>query len=186
MQKLDLKIGNQLSGSFRKGPLNFLLVFQINCPGCFFYAIPMVNQLYEKFSERVSFLGLSTAFEDFNFNNEANTAALLETGKMVGATKAALSHYGHDNYPEKFHFPVAMDQMISQKEWQEHSADMPAYVRQHLQLLPTIGLTFWNNALRGTPSMILFDEDEEVLEQWFGHWSIEKIEMTIEAYVGRL
>ena len=77
-QKLHLHYSRELQGKFSLKELNFLFVFQVNCPGCFLYGIPTVNQLYLEFGSQVGFLGLSTAFEDFEFNSRENTVKLLE------------------------------------------------------------------------------------------------------------
>jgi len=51
-------------------------------------------------------LGLSTAFEDFEYNTAANTELLLTEMKLVGATRQALGEF----YSQAIDFPVAVDQ----------------------------------------------------------------------------
>ena len=89
MKKLRLEYASLLQGEFAPGKRNLLFVFQVNCPGCFFYGFPMVNNLQKTFGEQLSFLGLSTAFEDFELNTHANTSLLLSEKKLVGETKKA-------------------------------------------------------------------------------------------------
>ena len=78
MRKLSLHFNKPIQGKFSLEKLNFLFVFQVNCPGCFFYGIPMVNDLYAKYNKHISFLGLSTAFEDYDFKIFAN-------GKLISS-----------------------------------------------------------------------------------------------------
>lgn len=79
MAFLDLRIGTMVQGEFEPSQLNILLVFQVNCPGCLSHAIPLASALYELYQPKgVQVLGLSTAFEDFNFNTEENTRKLIE------------------------------------------------------------------------------------------------------------
>ena len=91
MQKLHLHIGEELQGKFNLQKLNLLLTFQVNCPGCFLYALPMYKNLYEQYYEKLGFLGLSTAFEDFELNTKKNTLLLLEKGELIGETKKGIS-----------------------------------------------------------------------------------------------
>ena len=83
MQKLALHYNNLLKGSFELKKLNFLFVFQVNCPGCFLYGIPLVNELYKEFQKDISFLGLSTAFENFDLNTATNTKLLVNNLSLI-------------------------------------------------------------------------------------------------------
>jgi hypothetical protein len=47
MKKLELQFDKELKGKFNLKNLNILLVFQVNCPGCFSYALPLFNTLYQ-------------------------------------------------------------------------------------------------------------------------------------------
>ena len=74
MKKLELNYDKEIQGSFTLSKINILLVFQVNCPGCFSYALPFFNKIYQDYrKEDVSFLALSTAFEDFDKNTLSNT-----------------------------------------------------------------------------------------------------------------
>jgi len=71
------KIDRVLQGSFDLKALNLLFVFQVNCPGCFLRFF-LVNKLHWKYRQSgLNVLGLSTAFEDFEYNTAANTELLL-------------------------------------------------------------------------------------------------------------
>jgi len=48
-------------------------------------------------------------------------------------------------------------------------------VKTYLDGLEKISLTFTLNQLQGTPSIILFNDQHEIIEEWFGHASFEDI-----------
>lgn len=201
MQKLALHYNELLKGSFELKKLNFLFVFQVNCPGCFLYGIPLVNKLYKEFNKDISFLGLSTAFEDFNYNTTENTRLLIEKNEVVGHTKKALQQEGLDTYPFSVDFPIAMDKKIENdadiKNAVHHVCSInPNYdsfsdsdkslfkdhVANYLNNLEVISMTFTLNQLKGTPSMILFNDNHEILYHKFGHDSIENIQKTLNLH----
>ena len=98
MAKLHLKYSPLDNQPVAPKALNLLFVFQVNCPGCFAYGFPLVNRLMRELeSEQIGFLGMSTAFEDFELNTADNTRLLLEEGKPVGETAKMLSNYGFDH-----------------------------------------------------------------------------------------
>ena len=107
---IQLKIDRVLQGSFDLKALNLLFVFQVNCPGCFIYGFPLINKLYWKYRESgLNVLGLSTAFEDFEYNTAANTELLLTQKQTVGATRQALG----EDYAQAIDFPIAIDQLTT-------------------------------------------------------------------------
>jgi len=68
-QKLHLHLSKDLQVKFSHKELNFLFVFQVNCPGCFLYVIPPVHHPHPEFASQVGFLGLCSPVEDFDFNS---------------------------------------------------------------------------------------------------------------------
>jgi len=202
MRKLKLHHEPILQGNFQLQKLNVLLVFQVNCPGCFLYEIPVFNELYQKFGDTpVSFLGLSTAFEDFDKNTLENTTDLLRSGTLVGETKKAFAAKGLEDLPFKIDFPVAMDssnvssenveQMIEDicainpnyKIWPDFEKEaMRQNVGRYLEMQEKISLTFTLNQLRGTPSIVIFDSNYSILEHWFGHVRYEEITEKLEQF----
>lgn len=204
MQKLQLNYSRILQGEFSPSRLNFLFVFQVNCPGCFLYGIPVFNQLFQEFGKEISFLGLSTAFEDFEFNTEENTELLLAKKELVGETKKALQQYGFEKYPNSIDFPMAMDKIADEKfsitdaiafichlnpsfqVWSKYDQlELKQKVKTYLGNLEKISITFTLNQLRGTPSFILFNENYEILKHWFGHKQPEEIESMLKSYLQR-
>ena len=195
MRKLALHYDEILKGTFRLRKLNFLFVFQVNCPGCFLYGIPFVNKLFQEFQEEISFLGLSTAFEDFEYNNLTNTRLLLEQQKVVGETQKTLAQHNLDTFSLPIDFPIAMDakaddsfdleQATTQicalnpnySFWpEEEQSALKKRILQYLNNLESISLTFTLNQLRGTPSLLLFNENYEVLVHRFGHVDYSEIQ----------
>lgn len=201
MRKLQLHYEHLLQGDFEIKNLNILLVFQVNCPGCFSYALPFFNNLYKEFiSKDISFLALSTAFEDFDKNTFINTKALVEKGDVVGETKKMFLEQDYNSLPYSLDFPIAMD--VVEEELNEFKVAIdticsinPNYsllsdlekenlknqVRRYLKSLKKVALTFTLNQLRGTPSFVIFNKEYEILSEWFGHAPYDKISSKIES-----
>ncbi|MDV3351171.1 hypothetical protein QGP82_20870 [Leptothoe sp. LEGE 181152] len=189
MAKFKMTIDQVLQGDFQIKDLNLLLVFQVNCPGCFIHALPLAEHLHHTYGNCLNVLGLSTAFEDFDLNTADYTQCLLETGEVVGATRLYFQHHGQRSYTVPITFPVAFDQVGDAAELfddndVEHvchltpsfppmddatQARARARIKQVLQRLSPTAYTFHVNQLQGTPSWILFDGDFTILAQWFGH-----------------
>lgn len=199
MTKLHLKY-DLLRGDFTPGPRNFLFTFQVNCPGCFFYGLPVVNALHHEFKNEISFLGLSTAFEDFELNTRANTEALLNSGTIVGETQKALTQRGYETYPEPIDFPVGMDVEAGLNTpeaidticnlnpnfqiWPPFEQEaMRGKVREYLTQSEHLHYTFTLNQFKGTPSFVLFDDQMRVHEQWFGHREPEAISALLRTWI---
>ncbi len=172
----EMKLSHVLQGEFQIKRLNLLLVFQVNCPGCFAYALPLAARLHDRYGERVNILGLSTAFEDFNLNTPENTRLLLERGEVVGMTKLYWQQQGESRYMVPIRFPVAFDWIESGQSQAAVSGDQATSIRRG------IGHTFRVNRLQGTPSWILFDESFRILAQWFGHKSESEVESILHQY----
>lgn len=97
-----------------QGKVVLVEIFQVNCPGCFIYALPTAIELYKKYDRSdLIILGLATAFEDFDKNTLDNLELLLTSGEVIGETFNALRQYGHlvdgNKLPYKIPFPVGMD-----------------------------------------------------------------------------
>ena len=199
MPKFQMIIAQVLQGDFQIKRLNLLLVFQVNCPGCFIYALPLAEKLHHTYDSRLNVLGLSTAFEDFDLNTIDHTRCLLETGDVVGATKLYFQRHGQQIYTTPINFPVAFDQIGNGSELFndtdiEHVCHLtPSFpqkdlaaqtrvrtrVKQVLQNRSPAAYTFSANQLQGTPSWILFDGDSNILTQWFGHKSETEVSAII-------
>ena len=188
--KLKLKFQEILRGDFKTGNLNLLLVFQVNCPGCFLQAFPIANQLKKDYSSRgLNVLGLSTAFEDFELNTLENTKRLMTQGELTGETKRILNRLGHKKLPLKIQFDVAFDFLEPRnlkdidKEAENYCQQIEGFEEAHQDRKDVIhgqlkqyffdkkytAFTFDENKLQGTPSWILFDKNFHVLFECFGN-----------------
>lgn len=199
MGHLSLQYEKELKGRFGLQKLNLLFVFQVNCPGCFIYGFPTVNQLYQCFGKDMGFLGLSTAFEDFGYNTEENTSLLLQHGQTVGETKKMLEGQGLDRYSEPIDFPIAMDKKadgnFNFEQAAEQVCESISYhksltkidaitfqkgIERYLKGLEQISLTFTLNQMQGTPTFLLFDEAYTIVYHHFGHINYRAIKHQIE------
>lgn len=187
MRKLHFQHAEVINGTFSPKGLNVLLLFQVNCPGCFLYALPLFNKLYANYGSEIGFMALSTAFEDFDLNTESNTRLLLTDGKLVGETQKAFAEQNIDRLPYQLNFPLAMDKKISAEEraalvedicglnpnfaiWSEFDQDMLRdKVLKYLQAQSQISYTFSANQFNGTPTIALFNQNMDLLHSWFGH-----------------
>ncbi|WJS94596.1 hypothetical protein NYQ10_21170 [Flavobacterium johnsoniae] len=201
MSKFHLNIKELVQGEFKINKVNIAFVFQVNCPGCFIYGIPITNELYRLFSDKVGFIGIATAFEDFEYNNEESLKLLLENGTLVGETKKYYTtNYGISNYGETLNFPVAFDSIISSEEFinsnkvelicnaipnfenfpEKEKEIVVQKVKEFYSEIALLAETFTLNQLKGTPSFVIFDDNYNVLGNYFGHQNLEILKTKIE------
>jgi hypothetical protein len=178
LRKLDLKYAEIIQGVFLPSSLNVLLTFQVNCPGCFIYSLPVAQKLYEK---GFTVFGLSTAFEDFELNTAENTKLLLLNKSVVGETQKALSSLGYEKYPNTVDFPVLFDKLILPSELTLDASELPAATANYLSSLNRIPYTFTVNNFGGTPTWVIFDAEFNIEAAWFGHRPIEEVKWIIES-----
>ncbi|CAC9974585.1 TlpA family protein disulfide reductase [Flavobacterium panici] len=204
MSKFHLNIQKLVQGEFKIQKVNIAFVFQVNCPGCFIYGIPIINNLYRLFSSNVGFIGVATAFEDFEYNNEANLKLLLDNGTLVGETKKYFkSNYGLSNYSEIPKFPVAFDSIISSEELinsdkievicnaipnfsnfsEKEKEILLMKIKSYYSEIPLIAETFTINQLQGTPSFIIFDDNYNILGHHFGHINEDTLKTRLEHFL---
>lgn len=207
MSKFHLNIKELVQGEFKINKVNIAFVFQVNCPGCFIYGIPIVNKLYKSFNDKVSFIGVATAFEDFEYNNEASLKLLMESGKIVGETKKYYNEkYGVSKYAETLNFPVAFDNIISAEEFinsnkielicnsipnfenfpQSEKQAVIQKVKEYYSQIPLVAETFTMNQLKGTPSFIIFDDNYNILGHYFGYQNEEILKTKLIDLIGRI
>lgn len=165
------------------GKVILVEVFQVNCPGCFMYALPSAIEIYKKYSrDDVTVLGLATAFEDYDKNNLDNLRLLLTSGEVIGDTLNALRQYGqlieNNKLPYKIPFPVGMDILKKiERNFSDNyvidfmEANIENYksypdsdkkilferVKQYLRNKEYSAMTFETYRLQGTPSAIVVD-----------------------------
>jgi thiol-disulfide isomerase/thioredoxin len=174
------------------GPVNFdqlrgrvvlVEVFQVNCPGCFLYALPEAAELHRKYKEAgLTVLGVATAFEDFDKNTLENLCRLAERNEVIGETFKTLTQHGQlDQGRLKYRipFPLAMDRMTERqgditdqdildfihgrlpdfdRQPDANRQQIVRQVRNYLESLRYHAETFERFQLKGTPSQILIDK----------------------------
>jgi hypothetical protein len=168
-------------------------VFQVNCPGCFLYSLPLAIDLYRKYAEQgLTILGVATAFEDFDKNTLDNLIRLVEKGEVVGETLNMLNRHGklkEGRLPYRIPFPLAMDNLKKRQQavtdieimdfireqvpnFEQHPADYQRQIWEHVQRyfqsLEYRAETFELYNLKGTPSHILVDQQGVLIECTFG------------------
>ncbi|WP_031438634.1 peroxiredoxin family protein [Methylobacter tundripaludum] len=184
------------------GQVVLVEVFQVNCPGCFLYALPQAVDLHRKYSEHgLTILGVATAFEDFDKNNLENLIRLIENGEVAGETLRMLSQQDKLSaglLPYRIPFPVAMDRLSKRQGEvsdnvitnfikdrapnfeQRPEADQQKIrqqVQNYLQSLDYHAETFERFDLKGTPSYILVDKQGILRDCAFGDYP--ELEMRI-------
>lgn len=202
--KFDLKYNEVLQGDFGLEDLNMILVFQVNCPGCFAYALPMAIRLNEEYRPKgLNVMALSTAFEDFDLNTVGNTLRLLETGHIVGETRKVLEKAGYPNFPLKIPFDVAFD-LVTPNDPSFLEDDIRSFCAKHPEIATDKtgeGLnikdqlreyflqkkfrahTFSSNHLNGTPSWIICDRKKNLLYESFGHKEYQRLVHIVEQFL---
>jgi hypothetical protein len=139
-----------------RGKVILIEVFQVNCPGCFLYGLPIAETLHQTYKDQgLLVVGLATAFEDFDINNLENLRLVINKGIAIGEPRKVLRERGllreGDRLPFKITFPVAMDKLkkISEDNY--------------------LGSTFEEYGLKGTPSSIVVGKEGIVRHISFGY-----------------
>ena len=98
------------------GKVVLLEVFQVNCPGCFLYALPQAIDLHQRYSDKgLTVLGIATAFEDFDKNTLENLLKLVKHGEIIGETLHILEQHSiltEGRLPFSIPFALAMDKLV--------------------------------------------------------------------------
>lgn len=176
-----------------RGNLILVMVFQVNCPGCFVGGLPEVLAVHHKFQgQPLKIWGLATAFEDYRFNNLENLKKLAHTGEVVGETLACLQNSGmlqNGRLTFSIPFPLAWDRLVKRqggatpeeieaflaRDFPDYQ-DMPGHtlnavktqIKQYLEKKEYDASTFNRYGLRGTPSTILIDKQGILRHKLFG------------------
>ena len=198
----QLKYSEVLQGSFEPDALNLMIVFQVNCPGCFLQGFPQMISLHAKYQGRISCFALSTAFEDFDSNTTKNTKLLVEENYLTGETRKA---FDTNNliWNEAIPFPVLVDAIVSREEMlqrqfidrvisnhaqfsgvlQSELVEIKTSLHHYFNHYQKCGFTFASNLLQGTPTFVLFNSSMDILLQWFGHVNSQAIEKELNKYL---
>jgi hypothetical protein len=175
------------------GKVVLVEVIQVNCPGCFLYALPQAIDLHEIYSkDGLIVLGIATAFEDFDLNTLGNLRKLASHGEVTGETFHTLSQQGvlkDWRLPYQIPFPLAMDKLVKRdspvsqdeiiafiyeripdfdQQPDEHREKVITQVRAYMEKLQYHAQTFEMYNLKGTPSHILVDKQGILRDCTFG------------------
>ena len=167
-----------------KGSVILVEVFQVNCPGCFLYAIPDAIRIHQRYGQNgVKVIGLATAFEDYDKNTVDNLKLLIDKQEVIGETRNALRQSGQllneKTLPYRIPFPVAVDSLKKENHnasktkaisFVESSTSNLSSVDEKYKLMliervqkyfesrQYYAETFEEYGLQGTPSTILIDK----------------------------
>jgi len=188
--------GNHVNLDHMLGEVVLIEVFQVNCPGCFLYSLPQAIDLHQRYSSKgLSVLGIATAFEDFELNNQDNLKLLLEQHIVVGETKRVLAENNRlidGLLPYHIPFSVAIDKInkladgasendvsrfikqyvpdfIQRKEAEK--IQIKANAKNYLNAQLYTAETFTLYQLQGTPSHIVIDKKGILKASEFGNFT---------------
>lgn len=175
------------------GSVVLVEVFQVNCPGCFMYALPQAVKFHEQYQDKgLIIIGLATAFEDYDKNTLENLQKLVDTGEVIGETFKALRQRGlltGGKLGWKLPFAVGMDRVTADNEPvtdtrihqyacnllegfeaypEEKKQAVAIQIRNYLEQKTMKADTFERFSLQGTPSSILFDRQGNLKDVSFG------------------
>lgn len=202
--KLFLDYSEVLNGKFAPGSVNLMMVFQVNCPGCFTHGFPLMMDLQQHFGNALSCYTMATAFEDFELNTYENAKQLASDGLLVGETlKAQNAGMFTWNY-RNISLPILLDNVVDQSQLTNQSfiegivqnvlsqnnkghdrETISASLQNYFSQQPKCGKTFAANLMRGTPSFYLFTKEMDVLVQWFGHAEGEAVKRELSKFIGK-
>ncbi len=193
--------GEPLNLDQLEGQVVLVEIFQVNCPGCFMYALPLAAKLHQRYANKgLIVLGLATAFEDFEKNTLENLVRLVEQGEVIGTTLNTLNDHSalkNNRLQYDLTFPIAMDRLhkreveVDEKELQtfldqripdfserpvEYQQKVSEQIQTYLNSLDYLAQTFHRYQLQGTPSHILIDKRGIIRDCAFGsHPELERV-----------
>ena len=179
-----------------KGNVILVEVFQVDCPGCFMYAIPDAIRIYQKYEKNgFRVIGLATAFEDYDKNTVDNLRLLLDEQEVIGDTLNALAQSSQplngNRLPYRIPFPVVVDSIKKEKpnaskskaiDFIESSTrNLSSYdekyklmlikrVQKYFESRQFYAQTFKEYGLQGTPSTILIDKQGKLRQITFAQY----------------
>lgn len=203
--KLALSYTDVINGKFTLGSINLMMVFQVNCPGCFIHGFPLLKELQAHYNNKLSCFALATVFEDFHLNTEEHVRLLVNTGGLIGETLRSQEavHLNWDS--STLSVPVLIDEFVNQSELNQsefvnriiqnmvdpnittalEQENMRATLKNYFSQLPKCGKTFAENLMRGTPSFFLFTDSMDILVQWFGHADSSAIKNNLDIFINK-
>jgi len=170
-----------------------IIVFQVNCPGCFINGIPETLEIRDIYKDSPLLTwGLATAFEDFHLNNLENLNKLVNSGEVVGKTLDALNAKGlvnNNRLDYDIPFPIALDRVVPYQP-SDYSLEANKFIKKDFPQFDTFpeknkkvilnqvtdylkqkkyeAKTFEDYQLKGTPTTLLVDKRGILRGKWFG------------------
>lgn len=170
-----------------------IIVFQVNCPGCFINGIPETLEIRDIYKDSPLLTwGLATAFEDFHLNNLENLNKLINSGEVVGKTLDALNAKGlvnNNRLDYDIPFPIALDRVVPYQP-SDYSLEANKFIEKDFPQFDTFpeknkkvilnqvtdylkqkkyeAKTFEAYQLKGTPTTLLVDKRGILRGKWFG------------------
>ena len=202
MSTLSLDISKLLQGEnpfISKVEHVVILLFQVNCPGCFTHGLPAFLALRKRVNPaEIGFMAIATAFEDFDLNTEDSANALVNEGLLVGATAIRLGKKKIDPHSLFDGVCVATDRIITRGPSAEEELDRLAelqpsllkkapreqllhIVNEDLRQRPWTSATFESLNAQGTPTFALIHrETKRIIVSGIGSLGLQKLETTLE------
>ena len=167
------------------GSVILIEIIQLNCPGCFFHALPEAIRLHETYASKgLKVLAIATAFEHYQHNTLNKLQGLLQHGELNGEPLLQLGKAGflkNKKLPYQIPFSVAMDKLVKndgvtdsaaieqfilsqipdfhEKQWDnKRRQSIYQQAETHLNNKQYHARTFEMYPLQGTPSSILIDK----------------------------
>jgi hypothetical protein len=178
-----------------------LLLIQPNCAGCLVNSVPVANAIAASTNDFDTYC-VSTAFEDFNYNNIHSARALMD-GTLVGNAAMKLG----DTTSCIPQMPFAQDYIVNRdkadhdfKEWALYvllqsarsqlraMGSSEAKIEKKLEsvsynaLPEKLAELFWTVKAEGSPTWVVHKNNGEVMDVRFGYLD----EKEIRQWVGRL
>lgn len=203
MGKLKLEFQETWQKPFELSELNILLIFQVNCPGCFMHAFPLAKKILSQYGADLNFVAMSTAFEDFDLNTAENTELLVRKRSLVGETKKANDVYQFYDANLPGDYPILMDKLVTAEEFLKpgliskicnvnpdykfmsvnDKESLQRRVMDYYRGSELVAETFHLNQFRGTPTFVIFNKEYDILGSWFGHKPSKEIETLIDKWI---
>lgn len=192
MKRLWLKAGSVVQGHPRLGEFNLLWAFQPGEP-LSLAGLPLVNQLWHEYAPAgLHILGLSTGYETFLPEAEAQTREMLatpETRALFPVMMDSLHEPGQD-IPESY-LSFLCERISGFNSWpiaEQEALRLKA--RRYLVTKGAWAVTLTLNEFSQTPVMVLFNRYYEVLEQWVGvaetHAEYEEVHARIAYWLSHI
>ncbi|HEY9839571.1 MAG: hypothetical protein ACAI44_36490 [Candidatus Sericytochromatia bacterium] len=188
MKRLWLKTGAVIQGHVRLGEFNLLWAFQPDDPASL-AGLPLINQLAQEYvPQGLHILGLSTAFEHFGGDAEAQTHELLTAPESAALFPVVMDylHQSGADIPESY-LSFLCERIPAFDSWplSEQEA-LRLKARRYLSSKEAWAVTLTLNEFARTPVLVLFNRYYEILEAWAGTPDPEEVHARIAYWLSHI